>query len=741
MIRRITLQNYMSHAETVIEPAAGLTVLVGPNNCGKSAVVSALETLCNNAAGAYMVRHDEKEARVTVETDDGHTVVWKRRGNTVSYSIDGRDIHRVARGVPDDLHVILRLPKVTSAEIGDPFDIHFGTQKSPIFLLNEPESRAALFFASSSDAAILLEMQKRHRSRVRERKNDEKRLKGEIHKLDAELEIFAPLDAIARSVHATEQEHEELKQLANRIPKLDQELQALRHCTLSHDRLGQRYQCLAPLRSAPHLADTAAFVSLMEALLIAQNQFRQASAKSRAIDGLLSPPQLGDTPTLEDTIQLLSGGKRTLAKWAGHAGIVRALRAPPAFDDEKGLQSLHRTLSFQDKNVRHLKARSDCLGRLAETPALSETEPLEEVMVSLKSAQVANAACRHRQRIVDSLAPLPELANTEALSNLIQQLGIAVEEVGQLTGFIADLDARVADLEMTALAVEQASAGYRQPVRSERSQVQMALLALSGAACLAALIFLSASFSGWFIQSSATHSDTIEKSTDPSLGATVPPGDKGGIGQAERHREFAATSPGRLTNTADLGRTRTVAKTDKEAFSPVTPLPANATSPDSRKSTTVKGDRSVVAPSAVDQMPQPLALRADTSTQAPTAKSLGGTHETPSVETKAVRNANDEKRTRNLAPAPGAPDVERELRLTKVRQLLADGRAASERDRHLEALVAFGQAALMYPQEVAQVDNPERVRIQFVDALRGYQAEVERALQLSSSQRNDGRQP
>jgi AAA15 family ATPase/GTPase len=94
MIRQITLQNYMSHADTVIEPATGLTVLVGPNNCGKSAVVFALETVCNNASGGYMVRHDEKEASVTVETDDGHTLLWKRRGNTVSYVIDGREMSK-----------------------------------------------------------------------------------------------------------------------------------------------------------------------------------------------------------------------------------------------------------------------------------------------------------------------------------------------------------------------------------------------------------------------------------------------------------------------------------------------------------------------------------------------------------------------------------------------------------------------------------------------------------------------
>src|SRR5690606_7200423 len=108
MIRRITLDNYMSHVHTVIEPASGLTVLVGPNNCCKSAVVSALQTVCENLSGGYMVRHDEREARVAVETDDGHEIIWRRKGNAVSYIIDGREIHRLKRDVPDSLHEILK---------------------------------------------------------------------------------------------------------------------------------------------------------------------------------------------------------------------------------------------------------------------------------------------------------------------------------------------------------------------------------------------------------------------------------------------------------------------------------------------------------------------------------------------------------------------------------------------------------------------------------------------------------
>src|ERR1043165_8491549 len=96
MIRRIVIENFMSHVRTVIEPADGLTVLVGPNNCGKSAVVSALQALCRNERGDYMIRHDADAAKVTVETDDGHTITWrKKRGMGGAYTIDGKSESRL----------------------------------------------------------------------------------------------------------------------------------------------------------------------------------------------------------------------------------------------------------------------------------------------------------------------------------------------------------------------------------------------------------------------------------------------------------------------------------------------------------------------------------------------------------------------------------------------------------------------------------------------------------------------
>src|ERR1700684_329073 len=112
MITRIELTNFMSHGHTVIEPAAGLTVLVGPNNWGKSSIVAALQILCHNENSTYVVRHGERECSVKVETDDGHAVEWCRKNDSPRYVVNGELFDRLGGHVPEAVHQALRMPFV-----------------------------------------------------------------------------------------------------------------------------------------------------------------------------------------------------------------------------------------------------------------------------------------------------------------------------------------------------------------------------------------------------------------------------------------------------------------------------------------------------------------------------------------------------------------------------------------------------------------------------------------------------
>ena len=122
MIRKLTLKNYMSHRHTVIEPASGLTVIIGPNNSGKSALVSALQCLVQSPRGSYMMRHGAEETEVCVETEEGDVLTWRRTARKVSYELNGRRVERV---VPDGWQDHLRSPGVVMREgRGKVFDVH-----------------------------------------------------------------------------------------------------------------------------------------------------------------------------------------------------------------------------------------------------------------------------------------------------------------------------------------------------------------------------------------------------------------------------------------------------------------------------------------------------------------------------------------------------------------------------------------------------------------------------------------
>jgi DNA repair exonuclease SbcCD ATPase subunit len=304
MITRIILENYMSHARTVIEPAAGLTVLVGPNNCGKSAVVSALRTLCDNPLGDYMVRHGATECCVTVETNDGgehHTFAWKRKKDVVSYLIDGRPIHRLKGNLPEDLHQHLRMPKV-HAEDGNDFDIHFGLQKEPIFLLSESARRAAQFFASSSDAEKLLEMQRRHGERVKNAKSKVAELTVEIEQLDRMLAALAPAPELAAKADALSQEHSELSQAQQNAMALEQSLGNQKRHVARRGFFHRVAETVRPLSPAPALADTSDVERLSREISAAHGRRRRISSIGGALEHLQSPPAVQDVSPLADLI-------------------------------------------------------------------------------------------------------------------------------------------------------------------------------------------------------------------------------------------------------------------------------------------------------------------------------------------------------------------------------------------------------------------------------------------------------
>jgi exonuclease SbcC len=383
VIRKIVLENYMSHARTEIEPAAGLTVLVGPNNCGKSAVVSALETLARTTRGDFMVRHGEKEARVTVETDDGHTIVWRRKGGTVSYVLDGREVHRE---VPDDLHEHLKLPLVKSERGDYEFDVHFGQQKSPIFLLNEPPSRAATFFSASSDAGRLLEIQDKHRDKVRERKRRRGDLTKEVAQLDQQLQSLDGLGDLAEQVEQLEIEHAEVLEGQTGVRELAHAIARLEAVHAAMGKWHAESAALRPLTWPPALEDAEPLQWMIEHIAIEQRAAAKAADARRAANELKLPPELADVRPLAELAQKLAAATGAHVHRTARRAALEPLRPEPELMDAGSAEDLLLRLRHKFRDAARLQQVHESLSKLVEAPQLPDPQPLQMQIATLTRA-------------------------------------------------------------------------------------------------------------------------------------------------------------------------------------------------------------------------------------------------------------------------------------------------------------------------------------------------------------------
>lgn len=421
MIRRIELVNFMSHARTVIEPADGLTVLVGPNNCGKSAVVAALQILCHNETSTYVMRHGERECSVTVETTEGKIVQWRRR-KSPAYFVDGTELSRLERSeVPEEVVRALRLGMVSSDGARE-FDVHFGEQKSPVFLLDQSGSHAAQFFASSSDAASLVEMQKLHQQRMSDARKERIRLDAEAERLARDLAVLADADPIGVSIHEAEAQHAALEQISAHVVQLTDDLRFLHNASSRLEQCDADAAALTLVEPPPILEPTEPLSRLVGQLTQTDAERVRQAALADALVQVLPAPALVDELPLSRLIGDLSVATHTNDWLGAECDMVQPLMLPPHLADAGSLEALTREMAITNHRVAGMQQGTTVLGSLAAPPELmSEAEiarDLDLLRRGFASLGRAEAACRQ----LEHLTPPTELTDFTEISRLLTEL-------------------------------------------------------------------------------------------------------------------------------------------------------------------------------------------------------------------------------------------------------------------------------------------------------------------------------
>ena len=427
MIDRIELINFMSHPHTVLELDPGLTVLVGENNCGKSAIVNALKVLCTNASGDYMVRHGQKECVVRVHTSEGHTLEWKRKKKVVSYTLNGREVHRLGSAVPDDLHTLLRLPQVETDN--GAFDIHFGDQKDPIFLLNSSAGKRASFFASSSDTIKLIEMQNLHKKKVREARQREADLQKEEAKRKARLERLKPIQQIEGRLVALESMYNTLCSQETFLSGLRQALQHLDQKTRALETWKAKGQALSTLEAPPQVQDTGPLQDLVAGLEKSAVHQRTEQARKKVLQAMHAPPELENTRDLRALIH-------NLEKTEGHRAVNQAkslasqgLYPPPELDPTQRLGELIEQQERLAQTVQRGSQEVELFARLRLPPETEDVSALHQLILRLEQGLLQDRKAKARTASLHKLAAPPEIADVDGLRRLISAMQIRLARV------------------------------------------------------------------------------------------------------------------------------------------------------------------------------------------------------------------------------------------------------------------------------------------------------------------------
>lgn len=117
-MRLISLElcDFQAHKHILVEFGPACTVIRGPTDVGKSAILRALRWVCqNDIAGDDFIREGAKRTVVTLQVRQGktkHTVQRIRGSGTNSYELDGKEYKSFNNGVPEDIAKLLNLNEI-----------------------------------------------------------------------------------------------------------------------------------------------------------------------------------------------------------------------------------------------------------------------------------------------------------------------------------------------------------------------------------------------------------------------------------------------------------------------------------------------------------------------------------------------------------------------------------------------------------------------------------------------------
>jgi DNA repair exonuclease SbcCD ATPase subunit len=482
MIKSISLENFMSHQAARIDLAPGVTVITGPNNVGKSAVVEAVRSLVQNCSQKHSIRHGAKQAVVRLELDSGEVIEWVRTDKTAYYRLlrprandregacEPEEYRKIGLTVPEDIRALLRLGLVET-ESGD-IDIHIGNQREPIFLLNSPGSHAAGFFAASTEAEYLLRMRQALKRKVDFSKTTRKVLEAESQTQEEALRRYQPLDSIEPDLQHAERIYTLICDHQKSLPELSEFIEILADKGRTLDKQQQSAALFEGLGLPPELPETTGLEALLQHWRQTAGKAGVAAARFQALKPLSSHPPLEETVSLASLTGWLTENEKLLEQRRQEKESLSGLAEPSGLAPVSDLKNLAEAIRRQDLALATNRGFAGVFQDMQGLPVISDVLPFEQLIADLYSREeLKNRAQQQHENLALLTAPA-DLADVDDLLGLIANLSRLDTQKRHFEGVSGTLGILATVPEMTTLLDLEALVSQTQRVMQELSQKQ-----------------------------------------------------------------------------------------------------------------------------------------------------------------------------------------------------------------------------------------------------------------------------
>lgn len=354
----IRLENFLSHEDSLIPLTAGVTVLSGDNDVGKSAVTEAFRAIAYNDSSDAVIRHGASEARVSMMFADGTRITWTRtrKGSPKTvyrlFCADDAD-GGPARETPAPKDVPDWVRMMMGMDLREKMDVHIGDQKSPVFLLDQPPSQRAAILDIGRESQHLRVLRERWKQQVDDDRRTIRDGEKQLSVCRRSMSALVPMDDI-------EEEHTLYADIAARVTGLIEGLAAQRENVKRALILQKSAQACAALDAIRPVA--------LPAPLDLNPGIRLWRAAGRLMDALrftetmpdVRVPDFPDAKLLNVGIPLFQSSTRLLAS----TDLLEAQSLPvvpviPVLPDWSYRQSLHDQCHSLQKRMHILEKYGD----------------------------------------------------------------------------------------------------------------------------------------------------------------------------------------------------------------------------------------------------------------------------------------------------------------------------------------------------------------------------------------------